>query len=195
MNKSVRITIAIVATCALAGGAVALHVRNDAREASSTAKAADAKQQAAIAAERANQQAKIDAKIALENAIAEARAFCSGDRDAVVLTNVDVNRRVKKNCPDRRRAALKAELAEARQVQEAQDDDDYFPSDGDVYSSDNELDFAAEDHTCEELQTWYDYNPADSNIDIARQYFIMCDGDIPPPVLSGEINDAEEFFG
>ncbi len=63
------------------------------------------------------------------------------------------------------------------------------------YSSDSELQFAAEDHTCAELKIWYDVNPGDSNLNIARQFFIMCDGEIPPPVASGEISDADEFFG
>jgi len=41
-------------------------------------------------------------------------------------------------------------------------------------------------NTCEELKTWYEENPGDSNIDIAKDYYRLCD-EIPPPVLSGEL--------
>lgn len=40
--------------------------------------------------------------------------------------------------------------------------------------------------SCAELEAWYDENPGDSNVDIAKDYLRQCD-DTPPPVLSGEL--------
>lgn len=54
----------------------------------------------------------------------------------------------------------------------------------------DELEFAAQEHSCEELRAWYEANPGDSNYDIALQYYDKCD-EIPPPVLSGEIGSDD----
>lgn len=40
--------------------------------------------------------------------------------------------------------------------------------------------------SCSELEAWYDENPGDSNVDIAKDYLRLCDA-TPPPVLSGEL--------
>ena len=41
-------------------------------------------------------------------------------------------------------------------------------------------------NTCSELESWYDDNPGDSNVGIAKDYYLLCDR-IPPPVLNGEL--------
>lgn len=45
---------------------------------------------------------------------------------------------------------------------------------------------------CAELEAWYTDNPGDSNVDIANDYYRSC-GDLPPPVLSGEL-EAEQIY-
>jgi len=61
------------------------------------------------------------------------------------------------------------------------------PEEVDMYSADNEANFSHGDHTCNELKTWYDRNPGDSNPAIAEQYGETCEAD-PPPVLNGELS-------
>jgi hypothetical protein len=65
---------------------------------------------------------------------------------------------------------------------------------GNQYNANNELRFAAGVHTCQELKTWYRFNPGDSNREIAAMYSDAC-GETPPPVLSGEISLTPEPVG
>lgn len=51
---------------------------------------------------------------------------------------------------------------------------------------------ASDADRCAELKDWYQDNPGDSNIDIAKDYYRACD-DLPPPVLSGEL-DGEDIY-
>lgn len=41
--------------------------------------------------------------------------------------------------------------------------------------------------TCTELEAWYEENPGDSNVSIAKDYYRLCD-DLPPPVINGELS-------
>ena len=40
---------------------------------------------------------------------------------------------------------------------------------------------------CTELKQWYAENPGDSDVDIAKDYWLFC-REIPPPVVSGELS-------
>jgi hypothetical protein len=60
--------------------------------------------------------------------------------------------------------------------------------------ADVELGLARTGGTCGELTQWYDANPGDSNLGIARHYYDEC-GTTPPPVLGGELTLSEVTSG
>ncbi|MCZ2849019.1 hypothetical protein [Modestobacter sp. VKM Ac-2978] len=60
--------------------------------------------------------------------------------------------------------------------------------------ADVELELARTGGTCSELTQWYDANPGDSNLGIARHYYNEC-GTTPPPVLGGELTLSEVTSG
>ena len=65
----------------------------------------------------------------------------------------------------------------------------------DPYSFENEEAFAQGEHSCEELELWYDSNPRDDNENIARQFWDNCDK-LPPSVRTGLVEawDPDDMF-